>query len=176
MSLVLIAALGVVMAGSVTRVIRDRNLESAEQTAELASRLAIQSQLTTEDVTNGLAPEALRRLDRELHNGVIGRSVVRLNIWSRDRTIVYSSDARLIGRHVPSEQRLDLALQGYGSSTISDKPEVNSPGDPPLGRLLEVYVPVTFGDARARRARWRSTCRTTRSPPRSSGTPVVSTS
>ena len=149
LSLALIAALGVVLAGSVTRVIRDRNLESAEQTAELASRLAIQSQLTTEDVSNGLAPEALARLDRELHNGVLGRSVSRLNIWNHNRTIVYSSNARLIGRHAPSgANRVDLALEGYRSSEISDQPAISSPGDPPLGRLLEVYVPVTFGAAR----------------------------
>ena len=85
MSLVFIAAIGVVLAGSVARVIRDRNLESVQRTAQLASRLAIQSQLTTANVSDGLPPEALRRLDRELQNGVLGRSVTRLNIWSRQR-------------------------------------------------------------------------------------------
>jgi diguanylate cyclase (GGDEF)-like protein len=147
LSLALIAALGVVLAGSVTRVIRDRNLESAEQTAELASRLAIQSQLKTEDVSNGLAPETLRRLDRELHNGVLGRSVARLNIWNRSRRIVYSSNADLIGRRVARpDGPLVAALNGYRSSEISDEPEVKSAGEAPLGKLFEVYVPITFKD------------------------------
>ena len=147
MSLVFITALGVVLAGSVARVIRDRNLESAERTAELASRLAIQSQLTTASVSDGLPPEALRRLDRELKDGVLGRSVTRLNIWNRAQQIIYSSHASLIGsRPPPSEEaRLVDALAGRSSSAINDKAEISAPGEPPLGRLLEVYVPVTFG-------------------------------
>ena len=146
-SLVLIAALGVVLAGSVARVIRDRNLESAERTAELASRLAIQSQLTTASVSDGLPPEALRRLDRELKDGVLGRAVTRLNIWNRTHAIVYSSEASLIGSRTPpgDEARLDAALAGTSSSKINDKTEVGAPGDAALGHLLEVYVPVTFG-------------------------------
>jgi diguanylate cyclase (GGDEF)-like protein len=147
MSLVLIAALGVVLAGSVAGVIRDRNLESAERTAELASRLAIQSQLTTANVSDGLPPEALRRLDRELHNGVLGRSVTRLNIWNRGRQIVYSSNPSLVGSHIPpaEEERLVAALAGRSSSRIN-KAEMSKPGAARLGRLLEVYVPVTFGE------------------------------
>ena len=148
MSLVLIAALGVALAGSVARVIRDRNLESAVRTAELASRLAIQSQLTTANVSDGLPPEALSRLDRELQNGVLGRSVTRLNIWNRDRQIVYSSNASLIGSRTPpaADDRLGGALEGRSSSVISDQAGSTRPGDARLGRLLEVYVPVTFGD------------------------------
>src|SRR5439155_750019 len=136
-SLVLIAALGVVLAGSVARVIRDRNLESAERTAELASRLAIQSQLTTASVSDGLPPEALRRLDRELKDGVLGRAVTRLNIWNRTHAIVYSSEASLIGSRTPpgDEARLDAALAGTSSSKINDKTEVGAPGDAALGHL-----------------------------------------
>jgi diguanylate cyclase (GGDEF)-like protein len=132
------------------RVIRERNLESAENTAGLAVRLAIQSQLTTEDVSNGLSPEALARLDRELRKGVLGRSVSRLNIWNRSHEIVYSSNPRLIGRRIPpGEEGLEAAFEGRGSSEITDEPEIRSAADGDLGRLFEVYVPITFGDMRA---------------------------
>src|SRR2546429_5970322 len=87
MSLVLIAALGVVLAGSVARVIRDRNLESAERTPELASRLAIQSQLTTANVSDGLPPEALRRLRRELKERPLAPPGPPLTISNRPQPI-----------------------------------------------------------------------------------------
>jgi hypothetical protein len=87
-SLVPIALLGAVLGGSVRSESRARNLAAARQTAVLASRLGIQSQLSADQLAKGLAPTELARFDRSLRAGVLGTDIVRLKIWNRSDRIV----------------------------------------------------------------------------------------
>ena len=77
---------------------------------------------------------------------MLGRSITRLNIWNQAHQVVYSSNPSLIGSRTVSteDERLVDALEGQSSSEINDNAEIDS--DSQVGRLLEVYVPVTFGD------------------------------
>jgi two-component system sensor histidine kinase HydH len=73
--------------------------------------------------------------------------VVRANVFSRDRTIIWSSDPGLIGRRFEDNPELDEALQGelhVGTQTVGSKPEHLLA--PTLSEhLVEQYLPVRRG-------------------------------
>jgi hypothetical protein len=68
----------------------------------------------------------------------------RVKIWSRDLRVVYLDDPELIGRAFPSSHELEDALDGQIVSEVSDLTKEENVGDRSYGKLLEVYVPLTF--------------------------------
>lgn len=75
--------------------------------------------------------------------------VIRSNVYSRDRRVVWSSDPRLIGRQFDASEELDSALGG--TVAVEEKSQtkqhdgkhdygsLRGPGD----LFIEIYVPVT---------------------------------
>jgi signal transduction histidine kinase len=143
-SLIPIVLLGLVLAKTLQIQIRNQALTNARQLAATIARLDIQRQLTPDDLTRGLTPERLRQLDRVLHAGLFGEEIARVKIWSRDLRVVYSDDPELIGRAFPSSHELEDALDGQIVSEVSDLTKEENVGDRSYGKLLEVYVPLTF--------------------------------
>lgn len=143
-SLIPIVLLGLVLAKTLQIQIRNQALTNARQLAAAIARLDIQPQLTRDDLTRGLTPERLRQLDHVLHAGLVGEEIARVKIWSRDLRVVYSDDPELIGRAFPSSHELEDALDGQIVSEVSDLTKEENVGDRSYGKLLEVYVPLTF--------------------------------
>jgi signal transduction histidine kinase len=143
-SLIPIVLLGLVLAKTLQIQIRNQALTNARQLAATIARLDIQPQLTRDDLTRGLTPELLRQLDNVLHAGLVGEEIARVKIWSRDLRVVYSDDPELIGRAFPSSHELEDALDGQIVSEVSDLTKEENVGDRSYGKLLEVYVPLTF--------------------------------
>jgi signal transduction histidine kinase len=143
-SLIPIVLLGLVLAKTLQIQIRNQALTNARQLAATIARLDIQPQLTPDDLTRGLTPERLRQLDHVLHAGLFGEEIARVKIWSRDLRVVYSDDPELIGRAFPSSHELEDALDGQIVSEVSDLTKEENVGDRSYGKLLEVYVPLTF--------------------------------
>jgi two-component system NarL family sensor kinase len=89
----------------------------------------------------------LARLDRVVRERVLKEPVVRIKLWTADGRIVYSDEARLIGRRFPlgPEERA-LVTTGGSTSSLSDlsKPENRFERD--KGQLLEVYTPIKGPD------------------------------
>jgi signal transduction histidine kinase len=143
-SLIPIVLLGLVLAKTLQIQIRNQALTNARQLAATIARLDIQPQLTRDDLTRGLTPERLRQLDHVLHAGLVGEEIARVKIWSRDLRVVYSDDRELIGRAFPSSHELEDAMDGQIVSEVSDLTKEENVGDRSYGKLLEVYVPLTF--------------------------------
>ena len=143
-SLIPIVLLGLVLAKTLQIQIRNQALTNAWQLAATIARLDIQPQLTPDDLTRGLTPERLRQLEHVLHAGLFGEEIARVKIWSRDLHVVYSDDPELIGRAFPSSHELQDALDGQIVSEVSDLTKEENVGDRSYGKLLEVYVPLTF--------------------------------
>jgi len=143
-SLIPIVVLGLVLAKTLQVQIRNQALTSARQLAALVARLDIQPQLKPDDLSQGLTQERLQRVDQALHAGLVGEEIARVKIWSRDLHVVYSDDPELIGRAFPSSHELEDALDGQIVSEVSDLTKEENVGDRSYGKLLEVYVPLTF--------------------------------
>ena len=144
LSLVLIGALGLVLAHIEAAEIRSRALGSAVQTAVVSSRLGVQSQLTASEVRHGLSPDALRRLDGSIRNSGLGQSIFRIRVWDTTGRVVYSDDATVIGKTFPLDDHLTEALRGHIASEVSNLQKAENVRDRRAGHLLEVYTPMIF--------------------------------
>jgi hypothetical protein len=147
MSLIPIALLGVILAQTLKSRIQERILDNHKPTAELIARLGIQPLLRASDLGRGLDPNRFRILDNTLRAGLIGEEVARIKIWNRDAQVIYSDDTSIVGRTFRPSSGLNDALHGEVSGHVeSELSEAEEAGERGLGQLLEVYVPLQFGD------------------------------
>jgi signal transduction histidine kinase len=110
---------------------------------------------------------ALRRVDDLVQGQIRGASIVRVKLWSKAGTILYSDEPALIGAHYGlGDDELALFETGGADAELSDltKPEnrferaqgqlleahavIRTPGGTQL--LFEIYQPVSAVRARAR--------------------------
>src|SRR4051812_20012452 len=104
LSLVSLAALGVVLAHFFDARIHDRALASSAQEAELITRFGITPQISGTDLSQGLSPEAINALDGLLHAGYTSYPVKEIRIWNARGRVVYSNDRKAIGTHSGADE------------------------------------------------------------------------
>jgi signal transduction histidine kinase len=88
-------------------------------------------------------PTALARLDHLVVGRVLSRSVVRVKLWSRDGTILYSDQPALIGRRyrfAADEQK--LFRTGGAEAQLSDLSKPENRYERTRGKLLEAYTTI----------------------------------
>lgn len=76
--------------------------------------------------------------------------ILRANLYSLDRLIVWSTDAALIGRHFDNNPELEQALAGHLVSEVGvlgndDKPEHIALMADVTGHFIEAYMPMWHG-------------------------------
>jgi signal transduction histidine kinase len=130
-------ALGLIIPNIVERHLLEASVTSIHDTVhEIADPIRPASSLTGEDL--GL-------LQSEVERSLLGREIVRVKIWDRSGTIVFSDEARLIGSSFPVSDDLRAAFSG---ELISEEPDLTKPENVfeiGLGELREYYVPVDGG-------------------------------
>jgi diguanylate cyclase (GGDEF)-like protein len=146
LSLVPIVALGFVLARVLQAQIVQRTLADAGQSAQLVARMGVQPWLTPADLRDGLSPQSIRALDKQLRARSVS-DLARIKIWSAAGRIVYSDDHTLIGRSLGADDDdLHDALAGkpHPAQLVTPAPHTETAGEVGLGRLVEVYVPLRF--------------------------------
>jgi diguanylate cyclase (GGDEF)-like protein len=144
-----ILVLSVVLGKWIEEGVRERNLASATHAAELVAGLGIQPLIDESDLSNGLSSEKLEEIDRKIRAGLLGKEVARIKIWNDKSQIIYSEDPDLIGQTFGTPEDLGVALEGEVESELSEPDavhEAEEASERQLGRLLEVYVPITFSE------------------------------
>jgi diguanylate cyclase (GGDEF)-like protein len=157
-TLLLTLAVGVVLSSVLSSAITDRARQQAESTVIVAVRLGLMPQLTPEDLAHGFDAGRLSAVERAINGAGSqlraggGRlddlDPVELNIFNRNRTIVYSGDHATIGTTSTSEE-LGAALGGKVVSGFASSADDSATSKAGARQLLEVYVPVQYeGSAR----------------------------
>lgn len=147
MSIVPILLLGLLLAHTLKSRIREQVLDNSKHAAELIARLGIQPLLRPSDLGRGLEPNRFRILDNTLRAALLGEEVARIKIWNRDSRVVYSDDSKIVGRTFAASSGLKSAFQGQVSGHVEEElTEAEEAGERGFGQLLEVYVPLQFGD------------------------------
>jgi signal transduction histidine kinase len=78
---------------------------------------------------------------------LLDASLVRVKIWKKDGTIVYSDEPRLIGSRYTLGAGERAALDdGLVEADVSDLTEPENRFERPQGKLLEVYLPIRTPD------------------------------
>jgi two-component system, NarL family, sensor kinase len=120
---------------------RNESLADARITTELLATLVIEP-----NITDGLGtgdPTALSRLDAVVEEQLRDFSVVRVKVWDDEQRIVYSDDARLIGRIFPLGNDNRPVRPAGTVAQISDLDAVENVFEQGQGQLLEVYRPLS---------------------------------
>jgi diguanylate cyclase (GGDEF)-like protein len=140
LSAVLVAGLGVVLAAALKDTVENRALAQAEQTAARVARMAVQPHLHVQDFEQGhIAPDRFTALESNLRGVGIGDEVLRVKVFDRRGTLLYSDEAELIGEQSMSD---DLAEALAGGIASEIEAEAHEASEQSLGAVMEVYVPV----------------------------------
>src|SRR3954471_9633057 len=112
LSLVCLAALGLVLAHFFSGRIYERAVASAAQEAELIVNFGITPQISGADLDQKLSPEAINTLDGLLHAGYTSHPVKEIRIYSAQRSVVYSDNRKAMGTVESADAGLSAALAG----------------------------------------------------------------
>ena len=124
-------------------------MSEARRAAVLTAELGVQPRLSETDLARGLTPAKVVALDRSLRSGIQAAELKGLKVWDSRGTIVYSHDHGAIGVTSAPSDELQKALGGAIASEVSSMAQTGDPADPlagGAGKLLEVYVPLRFGN------------------------------
>lgn len=92
-------------------------------------------------------PRALARLDDIVLGQVLGGPVVRVKLWTKNGTILYSDAPALVGRRFPlGDDELELFGTGGADAEVSDLGEPENRYERPQGELLEAYTTIRTPD------------------------------
>jgi signal transduction histidine kinase len=90
---------------------------------------------------------ALARLDDIVRRRVKSDSIVRVKLWSRDGTILYSDEPRLVGRHYGlNDEEMALFTNGKADAEISDLAKPENRFERQDGKLLEAHTAIHTPD------------------------------
>jgi signal transduction histidine kinase len=142
LGLVLAVLLALTAAWLSRRAALDEAVRDARVTTQLLGSSVVAPALGDAVLAGGAA--AVDRLDRQIRSRVLVGDVLRVKLWDADGTIVYSDETRLIGQQyaLGADER-EILEQGGVEAEASDLGKPENVYERPLGRLLEVYTPVT---------------------------------
>jgi diguanylate cyclase (GGDEF)-like protein len=142
LSLVLIVALGLVLATVLEDQIERRALENAEQLAQVTAQVGVAPQLVSRDLTRPMSKLRLSQIDTELRQSGLGSvGLKRVKIFNTRADLVYSDDRSLVGESELYSPRVREALGGGLVSKVE-----HGTNDDGAGRdVLEVYTPLRLG-------------------------------
>jgi diguanylate cyclase (GGDEF)-like protein/PAS domain S-box-containing protein len=127
--------------------LRESATESARQNVEAIVRGYVDPTIAEDDLDLGAQadPQVAAQLDRLTASG----DILRINIWSRDGRVVYSTEEELRGERFSIDEDLVTAFGGESVATYeghaegADVHEEEEPGqNEPADLVLEVYVPI----------------------------------
>jgi signal transduction histidine kinase len=85
----------------------------------------------------------VRALDESLSAGRLGERLKSFKIWRRDGSVLYATDASLIGRRFPISDALGEAWQGHVVAELDELSDAESENERDLGiPLMEIYSPI----------------------------------
>jgi len=90
---------------------------------------------------------AIERLDSLVLGQIVTGSVVRVKLWSKDGTILYSDEPALIGqRFALGEEEVRLFAEGGADAELSDLSQPENRYERPQGKLLEAHTAIRTPD------------------------------
>jgi diguanylate cyclase (GGDEF)-like protein len=119
--------------------------DSAKDHASYVAAAVLPNELNRADFSGPASGPRLDRLDRLAHRELLTNDVLRVKLYNRAGTVVYSSQRDLIGDTADDDDVAE-ALAGAELSDVTDFDAEG--GNAPNRTVLESYVPVTLRGAR----------------------------
>lgn len=146
--LVSLAAMAVIVVGAFFA-LREVAINEAER--DTSVRVESEARLVeTAGLRDGILrgePGAIRRLDDVVLGQIVSGSLVRVKLWSKDGTILYSDEPELIGeRFELGDEEAELFETGDADAELSDLARPENRYERPYGKLLEAHTPIRTPD------------------------------
>jgi two-component system, NarL family, sensor kinase len=146
--LVSLAAVAVIVVGAFFAL---REVAISEAERDTRERVQAEARLVeTAGLHDGILrgdPKAIRRLDDLVLGQIVSGSLVRVKLWSKDGTILYSDEPALIGeRFELGDDEAALFETGGAEAELSDLARPENRYERPHGKLLEAHTPVRTPD------------------------------
>jgi len=140
-SALILALVGISGSVAAGRLSEKETVHDAAKNAALLADAVVQPALR-DNLASG-DPQAFAAIDRVVRKRVLGRSSVRVKIWTPEGKIVYSDEPALVGRRFPlgAEER-DVFTHPVTHAEVSDLQRPENAYERGQGKLLEVYRPV----------------------------------
>lgn len=131
----------------VATAVASRRVGEREAISDARTTTLVKAQSAVEPVVvDGLVagdPAAVARVDGEVRTKVLEPSLVRVKIWSKDGTVVYSDEPRLVGQRFGlGDDELAALDRGELVADVSDLAAPENQYERAWKKLLEVYLPV----------------------------------
>ena len=140
--LVGVALLGVYAAHTLAQ---RQSVNDAANTADLLAEAVVQPALTDAVATGD--PASVQAVGDALAAYLKTSSLVRVKLWNRDGTVVYSDEPRLLGKQFDlSDEELAVFGKPRTRAGVSDLDEAENVYERGHGKLLEAYRPVWTPD------------------------------
>jgi signal transduction histidine kinase len=144
-SLVAIAVIGVGGWLALRQIAIDEAERDTRERVQAAARVVEAAGLT--DGVVRADRRALQRLDDLVLGQVLTGSIVRVKLWSRDGTILYSDEPALVGRRFElGEEEQELFTEGGADAELSDLSQPENRYERPQGKLLEAHTAIRTPD------------------------------
>ncbi len=144
LALVPVVALGAVLAHDLNVDVQQRYLDTEHSSATLITQVGIQPLLNEQQMYRGMTSEEIAQTDQRLQGAKANNDVIRIKVWNRAGTIVYSDDHALIARTFKIDDDLAAAFAGTSKASVTDGHDDENSGDNLPGPLIQVYVPLVF--------------------------------
>src|SRR5436190_10059185 len=135
---------GLVLSSALKGTIRQHEISSARQNAEVVTFVAVQNVLAeADDFSHGLTGVQQAAVDRALSQAQGGTAIERAVLRNRDGRIVYADDHSLIGKLQPGGREARSALNGDIVSRVAAGGQLGSATN--TEQMLDVFLPVKTG-------------------------------
>lgn len=143
-----LAAIAVVVVGGFLAL---RHVTVREAERDTRERVELQGALVEasglEDGVLRSDPRALERLDDVVAGRILSPTVVRVKLWSRDGTVLYSDEPAIVGRHFGlGEEERELFTEGGADAELSDLTAPENVYERSEGKLLEAHTVIRTPD------------------------------
>ena len=139
-----IAAIAVIVVGGFFA-LREVAIDEAER--DTRERVQAEARLVeAAGLSDGILrgrPEAIQRLDDLVLGQIVSGSIVRVKVWTKDGTILYSDEPELIGKRFSlGEDERRLFDTGGAEAELSDLSKPENRFERPEGKLLEAHTTI----------------------------------
>jgi signal transduction histidine kinase len=143
-SLVLMIGIGLILGFDLTNYFQQAAINQQRDAIRDLVPPIIGDHITDDVLANGAHGAGYKEIELAL-GSLGGTGLVRVKIWNRDGTVVYSDDPNLIGQKYALTDELQQTFSGLTVASLSPLTKAENVEERGFGELLEVYTPVRQG-------------------------------
>jgi PAS domain S-box-containing protein len=146
---VALSVFGFVLGNIITSAMKQNMLDRSNEVAANFLTYEIKNKLNIEELSTPKTGKEYEEFSKHISGFNLGPDVMRIKIWNRDFTIVWSSDEEEVGEESPGHHELVEVYEGRLISEISSGHHLNEKyayaNTNVAKTVMELYIPVRFG-------------------------------